>query len=309
MEDVKKVVLPTTLRAVFHPVIYAKTLIQLGHEPIPPVMVTTIFGKKALQLPNIFKYVGHIKRTDGFFGMYRGFGPRILEGIVASFAQETVALALKNHNEEYHKYVYEEISEEEEDTVVKIKRFSVLTAQECMYRCAGVIVGYPFHVIMVRSMACFVGGETEYNNIFSAISEIYSKEGISGFFAGLLPRLIGEITTIVVSNVAAHLITKFLIPKEQCTATVKNTTAAVCNQLVSFYTYPFVLTSNMMAVNNSGLVIGGPPNVPIFDSWTHCWNHLASLGELKRGSSILWRYYKGPTITLADGTLVAAKTF
>ena len=39
-----------------HPIDYAKTLIQLGHEPILPVPTTTFFGRPALGLPSVFKY-------------------------------------------------------------------------------------------------------------------------------------------------------------------------------------------------------------------------------------------------------------
>ena len=39
-----------------HPIDYAKTLIQLGYEPIAPKPTTTFLGRPALGLPSVFKY-------------------------------------------------------------------------------------------------------------------------------------------------------------------------------------------------------------------------------------------------------------
>ncbi|QQP32498.1 Mitochondrial carrier -like protein 2, partial [Caligus rogercresseyi] len=52
------------------------------------------------------------------------------------------------------------------------------------------------------------------------------------------------------------------------------------------------VVSNTMAVSGSGLFAGYPPNMPLYCSWLDCWNHLRSLGQLKRGSSLFFRYYK-----------------
>jgi len=47
-------------------------------------------------------------------------------------------------------------------------------------------------------MAQFVGGETNYSswNIFANALEIYRSDGISGFFYGLIPRMLFEVSTI-----------------------------------------------------------------------------------------------------------------
>ena len=47
------------------------TYFQLGHEPISPRQVKTFFGRPALQLPSVFKYVATIKQKDGFLALYR----------------------------------------------------------------------------------------------------------------------------------------------------------------------------------------------------------------------------------------------
>lgn len=49
---------------------------------------------------------------------------------------------------------------------------------------------------MVREIAQLVGGETKYSSIFKCITCIGNEEGISGFFAGLIPNLIADYITI-----------------------------------------------------------------------------------------------------------------
>ena len=39
----------------FHPSEYAKTLIQLGHEPLPMTHTKTLMGRPALALPSVFR--------------------------------------------------------------------------------------------------------------------------------------------------------------------------------------------------------------------------------------------------------------
>ena len=65
-----------------HPLDLAKTLIQIGHEPIAPKHIKTWLGGPALALPSFlglyrglgpnFYYMEHIRRCDGFLGLYMG---------------------------------------------------------------------------------------------------------------------------------------------------------------------------------------------------------------------------------------------
>jgi len=69
-----------------HPVEYAKTLIQIGHEPLPPWRTKTLLGKPALALPSVLKYIGIIRERHGLMGLYAGFSPRLLEMGAAHYA-------------------------------------------------------------------------------------------------------------------------------------------------------------------------------------------------------------------------------
>ena len=38
--------------------------------------------------------------------------------------------------------------------------------------------------------------------------------------------------------------------------------------------------------------------MPIYNSWLDCWSHLSATNQLKRGNSLLWRYYMGPQVII-----------
>ena len=74
-----------------HPLDLAKTLIQVGHEPLAPKHTKTWMGKPKLSLPSVFLYMGHIRRQDGFFGLYRGLGPKLVTMGVSSVVSDQFA--------------------------------------------------------------------------------------------------------------------------------------------------------------------------------------------------------------------------
>ncbi|GFU42585.1 mitochondrial carrier 2 [Trichonephila clavipes] len=60
------------------------------------------------------------------------------------------------------------------------------------------------------------------------------------------------------------------------------------------------------------LKAGVPTNMPIYLNWLDCWSHLSAIGQLKRGSSLLWRYYSGPYMSStieSSGRRVHAQAF
>ncbi|MPC56789.1 hypothetical protein E2C01_050756 [Portunus trituberculatus] len=50
------------------------------------------------------------------------------------------------------------------------------------------------------------------------------------------------------------------------------------------------------------LAAGSPPNMPIFSGWMDCYSHLRQIRGLKRGSSMLWRPFTGPTMMMGDNS-------
>jgi len=75
---------------------------------------------------------------------------------------------------------------------------------------------------------------------------------------------------------------------------------------VSQMTYPFLVVSSVMSISDSGLLAASLPPAAKYGSWIDCWSHLSRAGQLKRGSGMFWRVYKGPSRIGYDGNLVAA---
>lgn len=271
--------------AVAHPFEYVKVLIQIGHEPIPPRPTHTLFGRPAMALPGGFRYMKHIKSVDGFFGLYRGLLPKLCANLVSGVTHSTVMQHLPFLDEPIDEEAELKLTDEE-----KIKRFLMKTIRETIARCLATIVSHPLHVLTVRSMAQFVGREEYYNGLFGALFHVPKEDGLRGFFAGLIPRLLGEVTTLWLAQVATFIINTYLVEEKTTQSYIGTSLLYISGAL----TYPFSLVSTVMAVNNCGLSAGLPPDARIYKNWTDCWAHLSAIGQLKRGSSLLWRYYSGP---------------
>ncbi|XP_060519582.1 mitochondrial carrier homolog 2-like [Cylas formicarius] len=278
-----------------HPFEYAKVLIQIGYEPIPPRPAKTFFGKPALKLPNIFQYVKHIKSVDGFVGLYTGLAPKLCGNLLSTIAAHKCAEFLNLGDEE------EELEEETEEQ--SKKKWIKSMKSDLITHSLTVIVSQPFHVITVRMMAQFVGKETKYCGLFTSIREIYHDNGILGFFSGLVPRMLGDVLALILAGSLTYTINRYFIEERE----LKVYTGATMNFLSSAIMYPFQVVSNCMAVTNSGLAIGSPAYMPHYNSWVQCWLDLSKKNQLKRGSSLLVRYYVGPSITIGGKPLPITK--
>ncbi|XP_013771876.1 mitochondrial carrier homolog 2-like [Limulus polyphemus] len=274
--------------AAAHPFDYVKILIQIGHEPLPPYPSHTLFGKRALALPGAIRYIKYVSKVDGVWGLYRGLGPRICGNLVNGIIYTTISQRLPEFTTVNSSDEAEEELTEEQKILLHVRH----TINEMVARCVAIVISQPFQVITVRTMAQFVGREEKYTGIFSSLRELYKEDGILGFFSGLIPRLIGEIVTLWLASSVTFVINTYLVEDK----TVRTYIRASILYLSTAVAYPFSLVSNVMAVNNCGLAAGMPPNMPIYASWTDCWSHLKAISQLKRGSSILWRYYSGPYI-------------
>ncbi|XP_001352469.2 mitochondrial carrier homolog 2 [Drosophila pseudoobscura] len=265
--------------AALHPFEYSKTLIQLGYEPIAAIPSTSWTGKPILKLPNIFQYTGHIKRIDGFYGCYRGLAPKLVGSVVAMVVSERVVEKLGLNSLEESKDDTD-MSEEDEYAQFKLhlKRDIVVTV-------SGIVASHPFHVISVRMMAQFIGRETLYRSIAGSISEIWKTEGIGGFFAGLVPKLLADVACLVLSSSTIYILNKYLI-KDKLT---RQYNAAMIQFGYSSVLYPLLVVSTCSAVSGSRLMAGQPPIMPAYANWVDCWNDLQARKELKRGGSLLWR--------------------
>ncbi|KAK2100460.1 Mitochondrial carrier 2 [Saguinus oedipus] len=212
---------------------------RVGYEPLPPTIGRNIFGRQVCQLPGLFCYAQHIASIDGRRGLFTGLTPRLCSGVLGTVVHGKVLQAVheSRHYQESDKgeelgpgNVQKEVSSSF-DHVIKE------TTREMIARSAATLITHPFHVITLRSMVQFIGRESKYCGLCDSIVTIYREEGILGFFAGLVPRLLGDILSLWLCNSLAYLV---------------NTYALDSGFFASMLTYPFVLVSNLMAVNNCG---------------------------------------------------------
>ncbi|XP_048401764.1 mitochondrial carrier homolog 2 isoform X1 [Stegostoma tigrinum] len=269
-----------------HPLMYVKLLIQVGHEPIAPVMGRNIFRRPVLQLPGLFTYAKHIVSIDGKRGLFKGLTPRLCAGTIGTIVHGKVLQS------------YQEMKENECTEMEKTGQEPSLhhvveeTMREMIARSTATIVTHPFHVITLRCMVQFIGRETKYGGLFGSIVTIYKEEGVFGFFAGLFPRLLGDVISLWLCNMLAYLINTYALePPSQGShiGELRSYSQAVTGFLASMLTYPFVLVSNLMAVNNCGLAGGLPPYAAVYSSWIDCWHQLSQEGNLSRGNSLFFR--------------------
>jgi len=275
------------LNTASHPIEYAKVLIQIGYEPIAPKPCTTFFGKPALKLPNVLDYIKHIKKVDGFVGLYRGLVPKLCGNLVCAITTEKIIQKYEG-----------ELNEDDEDSTANLNNKQKLLKdlkRDLVSRTGAIIISHPFHVITIRMMAQFVGDEAKYNGLFSSIAEIYKQNGISGFFSGLVPRVLGDIIFVLLASTLTFAVNSYVFDE----ADLRVYTNATMSFLASAITYPFQVVSNCMAVSSSGLAAGSPPFMPLYTSWADCWFDLSNRNQLKRGSSLLIRYYTGPQVVIS----------
>ncbi|XP_054631684.1 mitochondrial carrier homolog 1-like [Dunckerocampus dactyliophorus] len=274
--DAAVLLLGAGMTAVTHPLLYVKLLIQVGHEPLPPTVGTTMFGRRVLYLPGFFSYAQHIVKVDGKRGLFRGLSPRMVSIAISTVIRTKVKTT--------------ELLSKKEDVQTSLRKVMKETSHEMVIQCLSRIATHPFHVLSVRCMAQFVGREVKYSGIFSGIVRIFKEEGVSGFYVGLMPHVLGEVLFLWCCNLLAHFINTYAVDDSFSQASaVRSYTKFVMGFAVSILTYPFMLVADVMAVNNCGLTAGLPPHSPIFTSWMHCWRYLSQKGLLFRGSSFFSR--------------------
>jgi len=278
-----------------HPFLYAKALIQLGHEPLAARQTKTLLGRPALAYPSVFSYVSHIRAKDGWTGLWRGLTPKLCSLALQHLTQE-------KFNESYPaepelaEQVEEELTEEE-----KRERFLKVTLREIACKITCVVVTHPLQVIAYRAMAEFVGGDGAYSGgltfgLYGGVCEIVKENGIVGLWSGLVPRLLGDVGILATTAGLTFLVNNYVVSEKE----MKQYTGHLAGLLASSLFYPFQVVTTCMAVSRSGLAMGYPPCMPFYGSWLDCLQQLKARNQLKRGSSLLWRYYSGPQMIVGD---------
>ncbi|NXN27183.1 MTCH2 protein, partial [Nycticryphes semicollaris] len=280
----------------------------VGYEPLPPTLGRNIFGRQVYQLPGLFAYAKHIVKVDGRAGLFKGLTPRLCSSAIGTVVHSKVlqgAVLFGGVCSLPDTSSPPQPGPSKKESVSSLEQVLKETSREMVARSAATLITHPFHVITLRCMVQFIGRETKYSGTLSAFATIYREEGILGFFAGLVPRLLGDILSLWLCNMLAYLINTYALENGvrargvqgglgvSTMTEMKSYSQAVTGFFASMLTYPFVLVSNLMAVNNCGLAGGLLPYAPTYSSWLDCWSQLHREGNMSRGNSLFFR--KVPT--------------
>lgn len=282
-----------------HPIEFAKVLIQIGHEPVDPKHTKTLMGRPALSLPSVFGYIGHIRRRDGFLGLYRGCSTKLIGIGVSTVVSDKVKNALEG--KQFFVKDPKILTSDEDDLTAEEKLSKTMddALKDMAEKMACLILTQPLHVCTVRAMAQFVGNETKYDGVFGNIVSVYRESGILGYWSGLVPRALGELTCVSLTYAIGYIVNTYILEDKS----LKAWTQHLASFFASSITYPFQVVGNCMVVSKSGLAAGYPPHMPLYKGWVDCWRHLSSQKQLKRGSSLMFRYYTGPQVIVAGKAL------
>uniref|UniRef100_A0A8D1C2B4 Mitochondrial carrier 2 n=1 Tax=Sus scrofa TaxID=9823 RepID=A0A8D1C2B4_PIG len=202
-----QVLLGSGLTILSQPLMYVKVLIQVGYEPLPPTIGRNIFGRQVCQLPGLFCYAQHIASIDGKRGLFTGLTPRLCSGVLGTVVHGKVL----QHYQECDKVEETGSGNVQKEVSSSFDRVIKETTREMMARSAATLITHPFHVITLRSMVQFIGRESKYCGLCDSIVTIYREEGILGFFAGLIPRLLGDIISLWLCNSLAYLVNTYAL--------------------------------------------------------------------------------------------------
>jgi len=99
---------------------------------------------------------------------------------------------------------------------------------------------------------------------------IYRGEGVVGFYSGLIPRLILEVTAICVINGVAYTARAYFFDEDRFGKYIDKFAVAAAYLI----TYPLSVVSSVSCISGSGLNAALPPLMPNYSSWLGVLQHL-----------------------------------
>lgn len=269
-----------------HPISYVKTLIQLGHEPLGSYQARQwAFWKTAEYRPGALAYALHIRDQDGSWGLFRGLTPRLTSTFIYNYSkkfmdEQVVKIPELQCDEPVCKDSWDD----------GMKKVGTKIIRNSIAEAAAIIVSHPFQVLAIRSMAQFISREDAYESLIGGIIEIKdNNEGLSGFFKGIAPRLVGAIVAIGLAETLNFCLLKCIDSADeevrQDNKDLIDSMTKYCSLfssvITSSFTYPFTLCSTIMALSGSRLACATP-----LVCWHDCLSELKLAKEHTRGSSI-----------------------
>nr|CBE66608.1 CG10920-PA [Drosophila ananassae] len=265
--------------ALLYPYEFAKILIQLGHEPLQarPYTWPFINNRPHLYLPGVHQYVQHIQQVDGFRGLYRGLTARLVSSAIDYLLGDILlhVLRLKPFRRDGPSCRCPPGG----------KEFLYNLFRDSIRLVTAVLLTQPFHVIMIRQMAQFVGRETIYEGLAGSLMTLVNNDGWLGLYAGVAPRFLSEWLVLVVTSSMSHFCRRFI----RLNRVQQQYNAVLIQMAASLLVYPLEVTGSCMACTGAPLVACEPPRMPLYNHWADCLTDLYARGGHNRGALLFWR--------------------
>ncbi|KRX80243.1 Mitochondrial carrier -like protein 2, partial [Trichinella sp. T6] len=287
-----------------YPISMTRILCQLGYEPLPLEVGTTLFSKTVEKFsPNYFAIMKYLWKTKGFCSLYIGLDLNLIHLI----CQRCVSYSV-------YKYLEKAYLGKTNDQLClsDYAYFLKQLAKQSVAICVGITVSRPFRTLLCRTVAQLIFDEKKYTgSIFRRFCTAYEETGFMGFFSGVVAELIGEMCFLWISAHILRYLKKMILEQNEEERKRRRTelifpgfATFIIPRILRGKFYPFHLVATIMAVNGSSLKVGNPPFYPVFDRWYNCYAYLSEIEHFDRGRKMFNRVYKGAYESL-NGKLYA----
>lgn len=193
-----------------YPLYLARTLIQLGYEPVPP--------DNNGYLPNIFSYISIIREQRGYLALYTGI------------RYYSAAVLLKQTSYDLMASVTSHKTDKKDSDVSEI---IAVCLRESALKIQSTIITYPLLTLSVGYISAAFFGTKE--TVEFTVGALYK---------GVIPKLIIEVTMVWVSIISRR-ITASLVDDELGQAIISR----VPPFIIQSFLYPFNVVATVMADN------------------------------------------------------------
>lgn len=247
MDDSSNLARTVAITVAGYPIYLARTLIQIGYEPVGP----DEYGS----LPNIFSYMGYIRRERGYTALYTGLR-FYLPAVIIKNTSYDLMVSITDHKKETNNSDFSEII--------------AVCLRESALRIHTTILTYPLVTIAIGHIS----------SVFFGTKEV-TEYTIEALYKGLVPKLILEVTMVWV-NIISRRLTVSLVDDEIGQAIFSRVPPFIVQSLM----YPYNVVATVMADNGRSGVN------PKFSTVSDCFRFLRENNRLRSGSSIFYRSYQ-----------------
>ncbi|KAI6655099.1 Mitochondrial carrier-like protein 1 [Oopsacas minuta] len=268
-------------------------LVQYGYEPVSPYTVATrsitdyLMGRpkvSCVYLPGIYGYSKGLVQKFGWSCVLAGVGP----GLTIKLIEEIIEMQLAHPIENFlcKKFGYH--MQNDNYPFFNMKKIMVVCIQKTIISSVTLFYTYPIIVVENNCILRCIKGEPSVW-MWNIFRQVWQEAGIGGIYSGVIPLLLGQITTIWCMEFILEiyrLITHNEVKLLNCLFYY------LSSFVVSYLTYPAYLVSGIMSANKSTARLNLEiPQLPVFKSSLACFKHLYNTGIWFRGSSLILRRF------------------